>query len=206
MSFFDRSSIPEALLHNRSLKHNGIPKPKWLRQTIVGPSFWNFFDRHSASNPRSRRKHDKQHPGLTRNPGAQSNDSRRVVRSANTAEEPASSLEDDIQLLQDYSLVTVVASPPSFEMHRLVQPATQDWLRADGSFERRGSQFMINLDEAFPIIADFIKWSDAYRSLSPHAFAAMDIELHNRDSGKRPTTGFYTCQSRRIHPWSWSVY
>ena len=182
MSFFDRNSIPEALLHNRSPKHNGIPKPKSLRQTSARPSFWSFFGRHSASNPRSRRKHDKQHPGLTRNPGAQSNDGRRVVRSADTAEEPASSLEDDIHLLQDYSLVTFVASPPSFEMHRLVQLATQDWLKADGSFERWGSQFMINLDEAFPKTADFIKWSGAYRSLSPHASAAMDIKLHNRET------------------------
>ena len=179
MSFFDRNSIPEALLHNRSLKHNRIPEPKSLRQTSARPSFWSFFGRHSASNPRSRRKHDKQHPGLTRNPGAQSNDGRRVVRSADTAEEPASSLEDDIHLLQDYSLVTFVASPPSFEMHRLVQLATQDWLKTDGSFERWGSQFMINLDEALPETADFIIWSDAYRSLSPHAFAAMDIEPHN---------------------------
>lgn len=182
MSFFDRNSIPEALLHNRFLEQDEIPKPKLLRQTKARPSFWSFFGRHTTPSPRPRRKYDKQYHGLTRNPGVKSNDGHhRVTRKAATTKEPASSLEDDIQLLQDYSLVTVIASPPSFEMHRLVQLATQDWLKADDSFERWGSQFMINLDEAFPSIQDELEDFDLCRSLVPHVFAAMDIELHDRN-------------------------
>ena len=185
MSFFDRNSIPEALLHNKLLEHDEIPKPESLRQTKARPSFWSFFGRHTSPSPRPRKKYDKQHHGLTRNPGRKSNDGHRVPRKAATTKEPASSLEDDIKLVQDYSLVTVIASPPSFEMHRLVQLATQDWLKADGSFEWWGGQFMINLDEAFPEIPDVIKRSDICRSLLPHAFAAMNIELHNRKAALR---------------------
>ena len=181
MSFFDRNSVPEALLYNGFLEQDETPRPKSLRRTSARPSFRSLSGRHTASSPRSRRTHDKQHHVWTRNRGAQSNDGHRVTRRADTAEEPASSLEDDIQLLQDYSLVTIVASPPSFEMHRLVQLATQDWLKADGSFERWGSQFRMNLDEAFPAIEDEIEEFDVCRSLLPHAFAAMDIELHNRE-------------------------
>ena len=66
-------------------------------------------------------------------------------------------------------------------MHRLVQLATQDWPRADSHFERWGSQFMINLNEAFPDITTDLEDFDLCRSLLPHVFAAMDIELHDRN-------------------------
>jgi hypothetical protein len=58
--------------------------------------------------------------------------------------------EEDIAMLRDYSFIFITADITTSEMHRLVQLATQRWLKIDNSFERWGLQFMSNLDKAFP--------------------------------------------------------
>jgi tetratricopeptide (TPR) repeat protein len=83
--------------------------------------------------------------------------------------------EEDIAMLRDYSFVSVTADITVFEMHRLVQFATQRWLKIDNSFERLGLQFMSNLDEAFPP-GHFENWKEC-RPLFPHAMMALQTEL-----------------------------
>jgi hypothetical protein len=44
--------------------------------------------------------------------------------------------EEDIAMLRGYSFVSITADITVFEMHRLVQFATQSWLKIDNSFKR----------------------------------------------------------------------
>jgi hypothetical protein len=83
--------------------------------------------------------------------------------------------EEDIAMLRGYSFVFITADTTVFEMHRLVQFATQRWLEIDNSFERWGLQFMSDLDEAFPP-GHFENWKGC-RSLFPHAMMAFQTKL-----------------------------
>jgi hypothetical protein len=83
--------------------------------------------------------------------------------------------EEDIAMLRDYSFIFITADITTFEMHRLVQLATQRWLKIDNSFERWGLQFMSNLDKAFPP-GRFENWKGC-RSLFPHAMMAYQTKL-----------------------------
>lgn len=49
---------------------------------------------------------------------------------------------------------------------------------------------MMHLNEAFPKLVDVIERSDICQSLLPHAFAAMGIELHNREAVLRQASVF----------------
>ncbi|GAB7334635.1 hypothetical protein MBLNU13_g06596t2 [Cladosporium sp. NU13] len=83
--------------------------------------------------------------------------------------------EEDIAMLRDYSFVSITADVTAFEMHRLVQFATQQWLKIDDSFERWGLQFMSNLDKVFPP-GHYENWKEC-RRLFPHAMMAFQTKL-----------------------------
>jgi hypothetical protein len=44
--------------------------------------------------------------------------------------------EDDILILRIYSFISINTDSTTFEMHRLVQLATREWLKAHGQQER----------------------------------------------------------------------
>ena len=44
--------------------------------------------------------------------------------------------EDDIQMLRDYSFISIGVDTTAFEIHGLVQLATRKWLEAHGQLER----------------------------------------------------------------------
>lgn len=58
--------------------------------------------------------------------------------------------EDDICMLRDYSMVSVNADGKNFEMHRLVQLAIQEWLKAHTQLEIWKEHFIRRLDSKFP--------------------------------------------------------
>ncbi|KAJ5620527.1 P-loop containing nucleoside triphosphate hydrolase protein [Penicillium lagena] len=58
--------------------------------------------------------------------------------------------EDDIVVLRDYSLISISADGTNFEMHRLVQLATQKWLKAHKQLERWKGCFIRRLCRSFP--------------------------------------------------------
>jgi tetratricopeptide (TPR) repeat protein len=184
MSFFDRNAIPEALLHTRVFEHIFTSKPDSPARSSVRHSFREFMSRHHMMRSRSGKNHVKQQSDPLPDPEGHARVNDKLVVSAGIESLPAtmstSNLDHDIQMLRNYSLVTVVADSPSFGMHSLVQLATQDWLKANDSFERWGSQFMTNLDEAFP--KGFFKDREICRPLFPHVFAAMEVKLHDRNS------------------------
>ena len=79
--------------------------------------------------------------------------------------------EDDILTLRKYSFISINPSGLSFEMHRLVQLATQKWLEDCGQLEHWKQQFVSNLSREFPT-GEHAKW-DKCQLLFPHAWSAM---------------------------------
>jgi hypothetical protein len=83
-------------------------------------------------------------------------------------------LEEDILLLRDYSFISVTSDPAIFEMHALVQLATQKWLGGDARYSKWRNKFIEVLDGEFP---DFRSpdWPKA-KALFPHAFATLQLD------------------------------
>jgi tetratricopeptide (TPR) repeat protein len=79
--------------------------------------------------------------------------------------------EDDILMLRNYSLISVNTDKSTFEMHRLVQLATREWLRAHGELERWKQQFIKNLSAEFPP-GKYENWY-LCQSLFPHVRSAL---------------------------------
>lgn len=79
--------------------------------------------------------------------------------------------EDDILTLRNYSFISVNSDATTFEMHRLVQLATQKWLGAQGQLERWKQQYIRKLCSAFPI-GRYENWSRC-QALFPHAKSAL---------------------------------
>ncbi|CEO58318.1 hypothetical protein PMG11_03049 [Penicillium brasilianum] len=58
--------------------------------------------------------------------------------------------EEDIQKLRSFSLISTTSDPATFEMHRLVQLATRNWLESHGQFNEWRKLFIRNLSIGFP--------------------------------------------------------
>jgi tetratricopeptide (TPR) repeat protein len=58
--------------------------------------------------------------------------------------------EDDICILRDYSMISANTDGRSFGMHRLVQLAIQEWLKANTQLESWKEHFIRRLDSNFP--------------------------------------------------------
>jgi tetratricopeptide (TPR) repeat protein len=166
MSFFDRQAIPEALLHERGsgrleddVNRDGKP--------------------HAISNT-SADEHDDQ-----RNDKHQNNAEARESsnRGAKAPSDAAGELDKDVIVLRNYHFITLTTEATVFEMHKLVQLATKKWLKAKCQLERWGSQFINNLDDAFPA-GNFENW-EACHSLFPHATAALHTEVTGREAALR---------------------
>lgn len=85
--------------------------------------------------------------------------------------------EEDITMLRDYSFISVTADERRFQMHRLVQIATQKWLEIDGQQEKWIQQFVSILSAHLPSGA-YENWT-TWESLLPHAKAAGAQRLHD---------------------------
>ncbi|OQN98699.1 hypothetical protein B0A48_15365 [Cryoendolithus antarcticus] len=160
MSFFDRQTIPEALLKDRTFSFDGnVPGVGITRTT------------HPDSNPDNTyrsREVSSAHSG--------SDDSDSSSSDGSSVAEKA--FERDLDALIDYSFISITIDPAMFEMHRLVQVSTQAWLMLNKAFDRWASQFVVNLSGAFPN-GDFETWA-VCRQLLPHAVLALETKLGNR--------------------------
>lgn len=152
MSFFDRQTIPEALLKPHG-SQNGVS-----RHTSPEPS------------PDSR-------TGRTLAPD---NNHVRGPRQASSSTD-AKAFEEDIVLLKDYSFVSVTTVKNTFKMHRLVQLATQRWLRdQDGQHQLSHWQgrFIKIVHDAFPTSWNAMSGNvDICHDLMPHASLAIAVQL-----------------------------
>jgi tetratricopeptide (TPR) repeat protein len=84
--------------------------------------------------------------------------------------------EKDIVMLRNYRLVSVTTEAASmFEMHGLVQRATQWWLKADGKYHHWRSAFATRLDTRFPAESDH-QYLARCKALMPHIKCSIPLE------------------------------
>lgn len=83
--------------------------------------------------------------------------------------------EEDIQLLRDYSFISVTSNPEVFEMHALVQLATQKWLGVNGKYSQWRNIFIETLGKGFPE-SNCSSWLVNSKTLYPHAMAALQLD------------------------------
>ncbi|GAB7335948.1 hypothetical protein MBLNU13_g08192t2 [Cladosporium sp. NU13] len=102
------------------------------------------------------------------------------ARTGNPSIDKTEEYERDIAVLRNYSLISSTTDRAVFEMHRLVQVATKKWLRGAKQFDRWASQFISNLEEAFPT-SDVDNWTTC-QSLFPHTMAALCVEATGRET------------------------
>ena len=84
--------------------------------------------------------------------------------------------DDDIQELQDYSLISKMDVHTAFAMHRLVQVATHAWLKKHDQLEKPRKQFINILSSRFPK-GSYENWA-VCQPLFPHVLSAMK---HNEE-------------------------
>ncbi|KAJ3499712.1 hypothetical protein NLG97_g107 [Lecanicillium saksenae] len=75
--------------------------------------------------------------------------------------------DEDIMTLRNFSFLTANEDGNTFEMHRLVQLATLEWLRFHGLYEQRRTQFLIKLGAEMPE-GQYENWTKC-QQLFPHA-------------------------------------
>ncbi|KAF3389702.1 hypothetical protein DPV78_011778 [Talaromyces pinophilus] len=78
--------------------------------------------------------------------------------------------QDDILILQRYSLISINVDQTTFNMHSLVQLATRRWLEVNGELEKWKRQYIQNLNAQFPI-GEYENWAQC-QVLFPHAKSA----------------------------------
>ncbi|GIZ49813.1 hypothetical protein CKM354_001283800 [Cercospora kikuchii] len=101
----------------------------------------------------------------------------------------SSTFEDDIVTLRNFSLVSETPDPREWEMHRLVQDATQVWLEELGRCEEAFDRFIDRLCEVFPT-CHFENWA-LCRTLFPHAIRAAERKPVGRDAQLQWSTILY---------------
>ncbi|KAF2717430.1 TPR-like protein [Polychaeton citri CBS 116435] len=88
--------------------------------------------------------------------------------------------EADIVTLRNFSFIKVTTNVQIWEMHRLVQDATQIWLEDQGRFSEVLEQFVHRLCVSFPT-GRFEDWR-VCNTLFPHARCVADHKPTNRDA------------------------
>lgn len=110
------------------------------------------------------------------------NDSATMTESVSSTSSESENEEftEDIQTLLDYAFISMTGGETSFEMHRLVQLATQGWLESQKTLENYQSHFISSLDDAFPEYASFEDW-DNCQMLLPHAAMTIAMKFRKRE-------------------------
>ncbi|KAK5694971.1 hypothetical protein LTR17_024732 [Elasticomyces elasticus] len=174
MSIFDRQAIPEALLRERGA-HVAESRRGSSREGVRGDG--NSIDADSTNDLDSSSSND----GIS-----------------DVSDAEADEFEEDIAVLRSYSFISITTNVVVFEMHRLVQLATQRWLKLYGRLESWKSQFISNLDNAFPA-GTFDNWAKC-QPLFPHTMVALEMKLLEREAILRQASllhksGWYTSET-----------
>ncbi|KAI7247500.1 hypothetical protein KC343_g6624, partial [Hortaea werneckii] len=143
-----------------------------------------FFDCKAISEGLLQERGNGQAKGGEERSAVNSRDSERSGKVAgNSNPDPvheAEEYEKDLVALRCYSLVSSTTERAMIEMHRLVQVAVKKWLVAVNQFDRWASQFISNIEEAFPT-SNISNWAMC-QSLFPHTMAALHIEPTTRET------------------------
>jgi tetratricopeptide (TPR) repeat protein len=80
--------------------------------------------------------------------------------------------DDDIATLSSFSLIKTNEDGTDFEMHRLVQFSTKNWLEHNDELEKWRSIYSMLMDASFPL-GEFENWT-VCRALLPHAQSLLN--------------------------------
>ena len=153
MSFFDPQGIPESLIRNRSERAQQDQKVNIVDGRVDEDS----NDDH----------------------GGEVNDEDDDVSSQSSVTDEYE-YQDDISILRHYSFVSANTDGKTFEMHRLVQLATREWLSARGQQNRWKRQFIRNLYVKFPVRV-YENWAIC-QALFPHVKSAAAQKPEEQES------------------------
>ncbi|KAM0714640.1 hypothetical protein Q7P37_009938 [Cladosporium fusiforme] len=152
MSCFDRQAIPEALLRARNTE----------------------LDEHATSRAKTDPHIIDDEESDQRDDDSESRDSSDDEIEDTSATE-GEDFEEDLVMLRGYSFIAVTKDTATFEMHSLVQLATQRWLQENQRLTHWQAQFVHNLENGFPM-GRFENWAKC-RSLFPHAMIVLEMRL-----------------------------
>lgn len=111
-------------------------------------------------------------------------------RGRNTYESDMSpDLEDDINILRDYSFISISEDKASFTMHRLVQLIARAWLKSHGQINQWRERSIRNLYQEFPT-GQFENWEKC-RWLFPHVRSLISQRPKSQESLLRWATILY---------------
>ena len=153
MSFFDRQGIPEALLKTQNEAEN---------ENVKKDAEENENDNHENESIE-----DAEDAEEKKNGDYEDDSDEDIVSDFSVDDE----FEADIDVLRNYSFITVSMSEPTFEMHGLVQLATRKWLEAHDQLEKWKQQYIKNLCAEFPT-GEYKNWTKC-QALFPHAKSAV---------------------------------
>ena len=159
MSFFDRQGVPEALLRNRSTQQS---LPQHQSKSKMNKRSRNWVKKLGIS---------LLHGSFQSNPSRNDSHKHKNENKNATTSTMSDDFEKDIITLRNYSFISVNKKGTAFGMHRLVQLATREWLKAHGQRERWNNIFIRNLDEKFPL-GKFENWT-LCQGLFPHVQSAV---------------------------------
>ncbi|KAK2596810.1 hypothetical protein QQS21_006139 [Conoideocrella luteorostrata] len=169
MSFCDRQGIPEILLRDQNDCTSGDGEQNQGEGTIDmgdGGEHNNYADDNESI--------DSDGDGDSTQQFNYSNNDR---------------FENDIATLRNFSFIVANEDCTTFEMHRLVQLATLEWLRAHDVYEQRKHQFIIRLCAEFPG-GEYENWAKC-QMLFPHAQSVSAQPPAGKESMKEWATILY---------------
>jgi tetratricopeptide (TPR) repeat protein len=112
------------------------------------------------------------------------------------------SFERDIAMLKGFAFISnTTAEDSTFEMHRLVQRATQRWLQSQKQFAHWRAEFLYNLADVHPD-GQFENWK-VCQKLYPHVRVAVDMKTaHDAEELDQAVicqcAGWYACCMHRF--------
>jgi tetratricopeptide (TPR) repeat protein len=95
-------------------------------------------------------------------------------------DEDKDGFKDDIMTLRNFSFISTNKDGKTFEMHRLVQLATLEWLEAHGQQEYWRHRFLRRLCEQLPT-GEYENWGEC-RALFPHAKSTAAVVPKGKES------------------------
>ncbi|PMB63415.1 Kinesin light chain [Beauveria bassiana] len=97
--------------------------------------------------------------------------------------------ESDVVTLRNFSFIIANEDGTTFEMHRLVQLATLQWLRAQDVYDQWRREFLVRLCAEFPS-GEYENWSKC-QALFPHALSVSTQRPATNDSIQEWATVLY---------------
>ncbi|KAJ3495526.1 hypothetical protein NLG97_g3331 [Lecanicillium saksenae] len=172
MSFCDRQGIPESLLRGQ------IDDPTDNSQQKHADTEYHIGAGIGLNDSAAE---------VESNDSGNDSDSDAAERQSNYSENDG--FEDDIITLQNFSFITANEDGVTFEMHRLVQLATLEWLKAQDIYGHWRHQFLVRLRAEFPG-GEYENWSKC-EALFPHALSVSAQRPSTDDSIKEWATIIY---------------